>query len=451
MTVSERDAVGSAPISTIDPELWAAMEGERRRQHDKIELIASENYTAAAVMEAQGSWLTNKYAEGLPGKRYYGGCEFVDVAETLAQERALELFPGAEHVNVQPHSGAQANMAAYFSVLEPGDRILGMKLDQGGHLTHGMKLNFSGRLYEVHAYGVRQDTERIDYDALDAQAREVRPKLIVAGASAYPRIFDFERMAAIAHGVGALLFVDMAHIAGLVAAGVHPSPFPHADLVTTTTHKTLRGPRGGLIFSRLELPPEVDPADYPTVKGSLSAAVDKTVFPGVQGGPLMHVIAGKAVAFKIALGEEFRRDQRRTVENAAIVAETLAGRGARVVSGGTDNHLMLVDVMPLGVTGRAAEALLDEVGITVNKNQIPFDTQPANTSSGIRVGTPAVTSRGMGPAEMRAIGDLIIDAIEQRDDPTSRETLSRRVAEICERFPVPGLVRPAAGSGVPAA
>jgi glycine hydroxymethyltransferase len=459
MTISEQAGVAGSPISAIDPELWAAMESERRRQHDKIELIASENYTAAAVMEAQGSWLTNKYAEGLPGKRYYGGCEFVDVAEWLAQDRALELFPGAEHVNVQPHSGAQANMAAYFSVLEPGDRILGMKLDQGGHLTHGMKLNFSGRLFEVHAYGVRQDTERIDYDALEAQAREVRPKLIVAGASAYPRIIDFERMAAIAHGVGALLFVDMAHIAGLVAAGVHPSPFPHADIVTTTTHKTLRGPRGGLIFSREELPAAVDPANFPTVKGSLAAAVDKTVFPGVQGGPLMHVIAGKAVAFRIALGEEFRRDQRQTVANAAILAETLAGRGARVVSGGTDNHLMLVDVTPLGVTGREAEALLDDVGITVNKNQIPFDQQPPNTSSGIRVGTPAVTSRGMGPAEMRAVGDLIIDAIEQRGDASAHDRLARRVAEICEAFPVPGLTRPvpdgapagAATAGAPAA
>jgi len=450
MTISEREALGSAPISDLDPELWQAMEGERRRQHDKIELIASENYTAAAVMEAQGSWLTNKYAEGLPGKRYYGGCEFVDVAETLAQERALALFPGAEHVNVQPHSGAQANMAAYFSVLEPGDRILGMKLDQGGHLTHGMKLNFSGRLYEVHAYGVRQDTERIDYDALEAQAREVRPKLIVGGASAYPRIIDFERMAAIAHGVGALLFVDMAHIAGLVAAGVHPSPFPHADIVTTTTHKTLRGPRGGLIFSRLELPAEVDPADFPNVKGSLAATVDKTVFPGVQGGPLMQVIAGKAVAFRIAQSEEFRRDQRRTVENAATLAETLAGRGARLVSGGTDNHLVLVDVLSLGVTGREGEALLDEVGITVNKNQIPFDTQPANTSSGIRVGTPAVTSRGMGTAEMRLIGDLIIDTIEQRGDPAAGARLAARVTEITARFPVPGLERPIA-AGAPAA
>jgi len=263
MGITEQVRLGGASIAEVDPELWEAMVGERRRQHDKIELIASENYTSAAVMEAQGSWLTNKYAEGLPGKRYYGGCEFVDVAENLARDRALRLFPGAEHVNVQPHSGAQANMAAYFSVIEPGDRILGMKLDQGGHLTHGMKLNFSGRLYEVHAYGVRQDTERIDYDALEAQAAQVRPKVIVAGASAYPRIIDFERMAAIAHGVGALLFVDMAHVAGLVAAGVHPSPFPHADIVTTTTHKTLRGPRGGLIFSRLELPGDVNAGDFP--------------------------------------------------------------------------------------------------------------------------------------------------------------------------------------------
>src|SRR5262245_11781560 len=338
MSISERAGIADAPIADVDPELWRAMEGERRRQHDKIELIASENYTAAAVMEAQGSWLTNKYAEGLPGKRYYGGCEYVDIAERLAQERALALFPGAEHVNVQPHSGAQANMAAYFSVLDPGDRIMGMNLAHGGHLTHGMALNFSGKLYEVHAYGVRQDTERIDYDAMETQAREVRPKLIVGGASAYPRLWDFERMAAIAHSVGALLFVDMAHIAGLVAAGVHPSPFPHADIVTSTTHKTLRGARGGLIFSREELPESVDPADFPALKGSLGAGIDKAVFPGVQGGPLMHVIAGKAVAFKLALEEPFREDQRRTVRNAAVLAETVASLGARVVSGGTDNH-----------------------------------------------------------------------------------------------------------------
>ncbi|HEU4572891.1 MAG TPA: serine hydroxymethyltransferase [Candidatus Limnocylindrales bacterium] len=449
MGITGEVRVADAPIAEVDPELWAAMEGERRRQHDKIELIASENYTAAAVMEAQGSWLTNKYAEGLPGKRYYGGCEFVDVAEELARERALRLFPGSEHVNVQPHSGAQANMAAYFSVLEPGDRILGMKLDQGGHLTHGMKLNFSGRLYEVHAYGVREDTERIDYDALEAQANEIRPKLIVAGASAYPRIFDFERMAAIAHGVGALLFVDMAHIAGLVAAGVHPSPFPHADLVTTTTHKTLRGPRGGLLFSRFDLPSEVDASAFPNVKAgpsgehALAATVDRTVFPGVQGGPLMHVIAGKAVAFQLALGDEFRRDQQRTVDNAKTIAAVLSERGLRLVSGGTDNHLMLVDVMSRGVTGKDAERFLDEIGITVNKNQIPFDTQPPNTSSGIRVGTPAVTSRGMGEPEMREIATLIADAIDQREDASAHAALAARVAAIAGRFPVPGLERPA--------
>ena len=439
MTISETRGLALEPISAVDPVLWEAMQGERRRQHDNIELIASENYVSAAVMEAQGSWLTNKYAEGLPGKRYYGGCDFVDVAERLAQERALALYPGAEHVNVQPHSGAQANMAAYFSVLRPGDRILGMNLAHGGHLTHGMALNFSGKLYEVSAYGVRQDTERIDYDELEKTAKETRPKLIVAGASAYPRLWDFERMAAIAHGIGALLFVDMAHIAGLVAAGVHPSPFPHADIVTTTTHKTLRGPRGGLIFGRQELPDGVDPADFPALKGPLGAAIDKTVFPGVQGGPLMHVIAAKAVAFKLAAEEPFREAQRRTVANAAILAETLADQGARVVSGGTDNHLMLVDVTPLGVTGKEAEHLLDEIGITVNKNGIPFDPLPPNTASGIRLGTPATTSRGFGEAEMRDVGRIIIEAINQRDDDAVQRRLAAEVAAIVARFPVPGL------------
>ena len=439
MTIVPARGIALEPIAEVDPVLWEAMQGERRRQHDKIELIASENYVSAAVMEAQGSWLTNKYAEGLPGKRYYGGCEFVDIAERLAQERALALYPGAEHVNVQPHSGAQANMVAYFSVLKPGDRILGMNLAHGGHLTHGMALNFSGKLYEVHAYGVRQDTERVDYDAMEAQAREVRPKLIVGGASAYPRLWDFERMAAIAHSVGALLFVDMAHVAGLVAAGVHPSPFPHADIVTTTTHKTLRGPRGGMIFARSELPSEVDPADFPALKGSLGAGIDKTVFPGVQGGPLMHVIAGKAVAFKLAAEEPFREDQRRTVANARVLAETLAGEGARIVSGGTDNHLMLVDVTPLGVTGKEAEHLLDEIGITVNKNAIPFDSLPPNTASGIRLGTPATTSRGFGEAEMRSVGRIIIEAIRARDDEAAQRRLAAEVADIVERFPVPGL------------
>jgi glycine hydroxymethyltransferase len=439
MTIVPARGIALESIAEVDPVLWEAMQGERRRQHDKIELIASENYVSAAVMEAQGSWLTNKYAEGLPGKRYYGGCEYVDIAERLAQERALALYPGAEHVNVQPHSGAQANMVAYFSVLKPGDRILGMNLAHGGHLTHGMALNFSGKLYEVHAYGVRQDTERVDYDAMEAQAREVRPKLIVGGASAYPRLWDFERMATIAHSVGALLFVDMAHVAGLVAAGVHPSPFPHADIVTTTTHKTLRGPRGGMIFARAELPPEVDPADFPALKGSLGAGIDKTVFPGVQGGPLMHVIAGKAVAFKLAAEEPFREDQRRTVSNAQVLAETLAGEGARIVSGGTDNHLMLVDVTPLGVTGKEAEHLLDEIGITVNKNAIPFDTLPPNTASGIRLGTPATTSRGFGEAEMRSVGRIIIEAIRERADEAAQRRLAAEVADIVERFPVPGL------------
>jgi glycine hydroxymethyltransferase len=330
-------------------------------------------------------------------------------------------------------------MAAYFSVLQPGDRILGMNLAHGGHLTHGMALNFSGKLYEVHAYGVRQDTERIDYDAMEAQAKEVRPKLIVAGASAYPRLWDFERMADIAHSVGAVLFVDMAHIAGLVAAGVHPSPFPHADIVTTTTHKTLRGPRGGMIFARKELPDVLDRANFPALKGSLGAAIDKTVFPGVQGGPLMQVIAGKAIAFKLAAEEPFRDDQRRTVRNAAVLAETLAGEGARVVSGGTDNHLMLVDVTPLGVTGKEAEHLLDEIGITVNKNGIPFDPLPPNTASGIRLGTPATTSRGFGEDEMRMIGRIIIEAIRARDDEVVQRRLAGEVSEIVARFPVPGL------------
>jgi glycine hydroxymethyltransferase len=445
MTVTSESRLGWARLSDVDPELWQAMVAERDRQRDNIELIASENYTFAAVMEAQGSWLTNKYAEGLPGKRYYGGCEFVDIAEVLAQQRALALFPGAEHVNVQPHSGAQANMAAYFSVLQPGDRILGMNLAHGGHLTHGSPVNFSGRMYEVHAYGVDRETERIDYDALEATAKEVRPKLVVAGASAYPRTIDFPRMAAIAHEVGALLFVDMAHIAGLVAAGVHPSPFPHADIVTTTTHKTLRGPRGGLIFSRLELPDAVAREDFPGVKAGLGAQVDKTVFPGVQGGPLMHVVAAKAVGLHLAAGEQFKRDQARTVENAAVLAEALAERGARIVSGGTDNHLMLVDVTPLGVTGKEAEALLDGVGITANKNAIPFDALPPNTASGIRLGTPATTTRGFGPDEMRAIARIITDAIRLRDDAAVHERLRGEVAEIVGRFPVPGLFAEAAG------
>ena len=440
MTIARREGIAWARLADVDPELWAAIRGETDRQRWKIELIASENYTFAAVMEAQGSPLTNKYAEGLPGKRYYGGCEYVDVVENLARARALQLFPGADHVNVQPHSGAQANMAAYFSVLRPGDRVLGMSLAHGGHLTHGSPVNFSGRLYEIHAYGVTRDTERIDYDALEAQAREVRPKVIVAGASAYPRTWDFERMAAIAHSVGALLFVDMAHVAGLIAAGLHPSPFPHADLVTTTTHKTLRGPRGGLLFSRADLPDGIDRADFPALgKNTLAQAIDKSVFPGVQGGPLMHVIAAKAVAFQLAMTETFRADQVRTIENAHVLAETVAGAGARLVSGGTDNHLALVDVTPLGVTGREAEALLDDVGITVNKNAIPFDQNPPNVASGIRIGTPATTTRGMGPDEMREIGAWIVDAIRRRDEPAAHDAIRAGVRDLVARFPVPGL------------
>ncbi|MGD0862138.1 MAG: serine hydroxymethyltransferase [Candidatus Limnocylindrales bacterium] len=423
MTIARREGIAWARLADVDPELWAAIRGEADRQRWKIELIASENYTFAAVMEAQGSPLTNKYAEGLPGKRYYGGCEYVDVAERLAQDRALALFPGAEHVNVQPHSGAQANMAAYLSVLQIGDKILGMNLAHGGHLTHGSPVNFSGKWFEVHAYGVDPLTEQIDYDALEKQAAEVRPKLIVAGASAYPRTIDFERFGKIAHGVGALLMVDMAHIAGLIAAGLHPTPFGHADIVTTTTHKTLRGPRGGMIFCREDL----------------AKAVDKSVFPGVQGGPLMHVIAAKAVALKLAATDEYRADQRRTIANAALLAATLAEKGARVVSGGTDNHLMLVDVTPLGVTGREAEHLLDEIGITVNKNAIPFDKNPPNIASGIRVGTPATTSRGFGEPEMRQIGEMIVSAIVARADPSEQAKLSALAHDMCARFPVPGL------------
>jgi glycine hydroxymethyltransferase len=423
MTLTAAPQTGWAPLEEVDPELWSAIVGERDRQRWRIELIASENYVSAAVMEAQGSCLTNKYAEGLPGKRYYGGCEFVDIAERLAQDRALALYPGAVHVNVQPHSGAQANMAAYFSVLAPGDRILGMNLAHGGHLTHGSPVSFSGKLYEVHAYGVRQSDHRIDYDALERQANEVRPKLIVAGASAYPRIIDFERLGAIARSIDAYLMVDMAHIAGLVAAGLHPSPFPHADLVTTTTHKTLRGPRGGLVFA----------------SEALAKQVDKAVFPGVQGGPLMHVIAAKAVALKEAASDAFRADQQRTIENAAALAETMVANGSALVSGGTDNHLMLADVTPLGVTGREAESLLDEVWITVNKNAIPFDPLPPNTASGIRLGTPATTTRGFGVPEMRRLGELIVEAIRGRDDPLVGERIRDEVREMCGRFPVPGL------------
>jgi glycine hydroxymethyltransferase len=423
MTSDSGRHLAEDPISSVDPELWQAMVAERDRQTWKIELIASENYASRAVLEANGSWLNNKYAEGQPGKRYYGGCEFVDVAERLAEDRAVALFPGSEFVNVQPHSGAQANIAAYLAVLDHGDTILGMSLAHGGHLTHGHPINFSGRFFDVHGYGVSEADGRIDYDALERQAREVRPKLIVAGASAYPRIIDFERMASIAHELEALLFVDMAHIAGLVAAGLHPSPFPHADIVTTTTHKTLRGPRGGMIFGKAEL----------------ARRIDRAVFPGTQGGPLMHVIAAKAVALLEAQGEGFREDQRRTVENAVTLAETMRENGTELVSGGTDNHLILVDVTPLGVTGTQAEQLLDDIGITVNKNAIPFDPLPPNTASGIRIGTPATTTRGFGTGEMRQIGELIVRTLRERDDAAVLAEVSLKVKEICARFPVPGL------------
>ncbi len=423
MSVTDAARAAWATVAELDPEVWSALRGEADRQRWKIELIASENYTFAAVMEAQGSWLTNKYAEGLPGKRYYGGCEYVDVVERLAQDRALALFPGAVHVNVQPHAGAQANFAAFFAVLSPGDRILGMNLAHGGHLTHGSPVNVSGKWFEVHAYGVDPETNVIDYDALERQAAEVQPKLVIAGASAYSRILDFERFAAIAHGVGAYLLVDMAHIAGLVAAGLHPSPFPHADLVTTTTHKTLRGPRGGLIFST----------------EALARQVDRAVFPGTQGGPLMHVIAAKAVALRLADTPEFRADQRRTVENARTLAAEIAARGGRLVTGGTDNHLMSVDVTPFGVTGREAERLLDTVGITVNKNAIPFDPNPPNIASGIRIGTPAITTRGFGAAEMREVGRLIVASLTSRDEPAEQAKIAAEVRDICGRFPVPGL------------
>ena len=409
-------------LEEIDPEVWQAIKDEERRQHDKIELIASENYVSRAVLEAQGSVLTNKYAEGYPGKRYYGGCEYVDVAESLAIERAKQIF-GAEHANVQPHSGAQANMAAYMAVLQPGDKILGMGLAFGGHLTHGYHINFSGKLYQAVSYAVDRETERIDYDALEKQALEERPRMLVVGASAYPRIIDFERCKQIADAAGALLMVDMAHIAGLVAAGLHPSPVPHADFVTTTTHKTLRGPRGGMVLCKAEYAKDLD----------------KSVFPGIQGGPLMHIIAAKAVAFKEALQPAFKEYQQQIVTNAQRLAKGLEGAGLRLVSGGTDNHLMLVDVSPLGVTGRDAEHALDEVGITVNKNAIPYDPQPPAKASGIRVGTPAVTTRGFKEGEMDLIAGFIGDMLRAPNEEEMKSRVSRQVLELCGRFPVPGL------------
>ena len=409
-------------LRAVDPEIADAIEAERRRQNTHIELIASENFVSEAVLAAQGSVLTNKYAEGYPGRRYYGGCEHVDVAERLAIERAKELF-GAEHVNVQPHSGSQANQAVYFAALEPGDTVMGMALPHGGHLTHGHPINLSGRLYRFVEYGVDRETEQIDYDALEAQAREVRPKMIVAGASAYPRIIDFARLREICDAVGALLFVDMAHIAGLVAAGLHPSPIPYADYVTTTTHKTLRGPRGGLILC----------------KEKYAKDLDRAVFPGVQGGPLMHVIAAKAVALKEALTPEFRAYQEQIVNNAQALAQALKARGFRLISGGTDNHLMLVDVKSSrGLTGKQAETLLDEVGITVNKNTIPFDMEKPAVCSGLRLGTPAVTTRGMKEAEMEEIADIIDRVLSHPADEAVHQEARERVARLCAAFPLYG-------------
>jgi glycine hydroxymethyltransferase len=407
-------------LRRVDPEIFDAISAEEKRQRENIELIASENFTSRAVMEAQGSVLTNKYAEGYPGKRWYGGCENVDVAEQLAIDRAKRLF-GAEHANVQPHSGAQANMAVYFSAIKLGDKILTMNLAHGGHLTHGHPANFSGKFYQVTHYGVDEKTETIDYDALQKQAEEVRPVMITAGASAYPRTIDFPRLRRIADSVGAILFIDMAHIAGLVAAGQHPTPIPHAHFVTTTTHKSLRGPRGGIVLCQEKF----------------AKQIDSTLFPGIQGGPLMHVIAAKAVCFHEALQPQFRDYQRQVVVNAKALAAGLAKHGYRIVSGGTDNHLMLVDLRPKEINGRQAQEVLDRAGITVNKNAIPFDTYPIFKPGGIRVGTPAVTTRGMKEEEMLEIADLLAEALLKRDDADGLEKVRGKVQELTRRFPLP--------------
>lgn len=406
-------------VKRVDPELYDSMEKELNRQRGNIELIASENIVSKAVMQAMGSHLTNKYAEGYPGKRYYGGCEFVDITENLARERAKKLF-GAEHANVQPHSGAQANTAVYFAMLEPGDTILGMSLAHGGHLTHGSPVNISGKYFRVVPYGVDNQTEMINYDALEELAVKEKPKMIVAGASAYPRAIDFERFSQIAKKVGAYLMVDMAHIAGLVAAGLHQNPVPYADFVTTTTHKTLRGPRGGLILCKEEY----------------AKQIDKAIFPGTQGGPLMHVIASKAVSFQEALSDEFKQYQQQIVKNAAALADQLKKNGFRLVSGGTDNHLMLVDVYEKGITGKDAEKLLDLAHITVNKNTIPNETLSPFIASGIRVGTPAVTSRGFKEEQCRQIADLMHHLLTAEDRDAAVREVSAKVAELCEQFPI---------------
>jgi glycine hydroxymethyltransferase len=406
-------------LAETDPEMAAAIRNELHRQNHGLELIASENFVSRAVMEAAGSVFTNKYAEGYPGKRYYGGCEFVDVVEQTAIDRAKALF-GADHANVQPHSGTQANMAVYFALLKPGDTVLGMNLSHGGHLTHGHQLNFSGRLFNIVPYGVRQDDERLDYDALDQLADQHQPKMIIVGASAYPRVFDFARVRAAADRVGAAMMTDMAHIAGLVAAGVHPSPIPHSDFVTTTTHKTLRGPRAGMVLCR----------------SAFAKDLDRNVFPGLQGGPLAHIIAAKAVCFKEAAEPAFAAYQRQIAANAARLAGAMTAAGLRLVSGGTDNHLMLVDVFSKGITGKAAETALGKAAITVNKNTIPFDKNPPMVASGIRIGTPAVTTRGMGEPEMDLIGELITRALKTPDDDRALAAVRGEVEALCRKFPL---------------
>jgi len=406
-------------LADTDPDIAQAIRNETGRQNEGLELIASENFVSRAILEAAGSVLTNKYAEGYPGKRYYGGCEFVDVAESLAISRAKTLF-GADHANVQPHSGAQANMSVYFTIVNPGDTVLGMNLAHGGHLTHGHPLNFSGKLYTIVPYGVRKDDERIDYEELERLAHQHTPKMIMVGASAYPRIIDFPRIAAVAKAVGAPMVVDMAHIAGLVAVGLHPSPVPHADFVTSTTHKTLRGPRSGLILCREQYAKDLD----------------RSVFPGVQGGPLMHIVAAKAVCFKEAMEPSFKEYQRQILANAQRLAGSIASQGFRIVSGGTDNHLMLVDVFSRGVTGKAAEAALGKAGITVNKNAIPFDQNPPMVASGIRIGTPALTTRGMREAEMDTIGELIGRVLAAPNDDGVAAMVKQEVDRLCRAFPL---------------
>ncbi len=414
----------TATLATSDPEIATQIEREVIRQHEGLEMIASENFVSRAVLEATGTVFTNKYAEGYPGKRYYGGCEYADVIENLARDRARRLF-GADHVNVQPHSGSQANAATCMALLTPGDTILGLDLAHGGHLTHGHKLNFSGKLYNIAGYQVRKDTERIDYDQLEEQAERERPKMIIGGGSAYPRQFDFPRMRQIAEKVGAYFMVDMAHFAGLVAGGAHPSPIPHAHVVTTTTHKTLRGPRAGMILCEQQF----------------AAGIDRSVFPGQQGGPLMHVIAAKAVAFREALEPDFAAYAAQTVANAKTLAESLASRGFRIVSGGTDTHLMLIDVFEKGMLGSEAEHALGAAGITVNKNAIPYDTNPPMKPSGIRVGTPALTTRGMKEAEMRVIAGWIVAALDRRNDAQALAKVRSEVGEMAERFPLYDFLR----------